>query len=78
MDTSQDQQDDLTANLRKVTLNINSIHLKKKVKGSVWLQSTMENVMEILVKLGVCRNCHCVANVKINAILEYTNKYVLI
>lgn len=33
MDTSQDQQDDLIANLRKVTLNINSIHLKKKSQG---------------------------------------------
>lgn len=33
VDTSQDQQDDLTANLRKVTLNINSIHLKKKNKN---------------------------------------------
>lgn len=78
MDTCQDQQDALTANFRKATLNINSIHLKMKVRGSVWLQSTMENVMEILVKHGISRNCHCAVNVKINAILEYLSKYVLI
>lgn len=35
VDTSQDQQDDLIAKLRKVTLNINSIHLKKKKSGEV-------------------------------------------
>lgn len=78
MDTCQDQQDALTANLRKATLNINSIHLKTKVRGSVWLQSTMENIMEVLVKHGIIRNCHCVVNVKINAILEYLTKHILI
>lgn len=70
--------DELTADLTKVKLNINSTHTPKKEQSrrNVWLQSTTENVMEVLVKHGISRNCQCVADTKIIAILEYINKYV--
>lgn len=69
--------DELTANLRKVKLNINYRHPpSKNVRGECLATKYNRNVMEVLVKHGISRTCQCAADTKIIAFLEYINKHV--